>query len=833
MQAMLTAQLTPQYMKRATALATVPDNIDRCCDALLDRFEAEFGLPLASLVSTSLACAARLGGGILDVHLREMMQRLRIARSAGRKSAGPDGASIASSSSSSAASASSSSVTPLINTNEFERVLRVLRPVLDGGTALATAMCNTGTNLGPLSATFHIVSARCTHFTDCVRRRYLPTLDAAGAAHRAMAHFYMRHCAHHDPFQAMAIRAAAFHIVESGLWATLEERVMSLPFVAMVMRRRQAPAVFAQLVRAYNTLQPIVAAATAAAATRAAIIGGGGAGAAAASAASATSSTGAGAAASAGSAKLVPAPPAGTNKKPARPTVGGAPTTPATPVVTAASNNNNNNSNAAAPALAHAQVALLQLLREYIYFIRRHFRALNAVPHLVAQVAILLPVDSALHIAASELLAKRGVGRLVPVLGRTRNANLHHALVSACQFTPSGLRIASGAHDGTVKVCNVMGEVVHTIRDAADKVNFVRYSQTSRYIVAASENHVVLVIDAASGQTVSKIQGHAGTVRCIAMTARGRNVLVGYEDRELWVWDSETGRHVSTIGHHAIAPQGSQFGGVNGIIPHPTDERIVYTICERRLLGSRILHAEAEGQPQFESTLNIVAHNTQPLAADSCFVVCDGSFALLCARDLVAQPPTFVRSEANVKIVSLHTGRMIAALVMELGCAGNRPSAVCAIVSPDERWIVTGALDGAMRVYQPDWRTYATIDDAGLPEPTSVRPARVMRGFDDAPPRLMRFAFDSKSFIATCGSVARVWPVQAAAAAANTAAKTLAQQSDDGMMAGCDVEARIEFVTPGATITCCDWSPNPSDDGAQIVIGDDRGKLYCLREESA
>lgn len=909
LESLISAQLSPQYLKRSTALSTVPDTIDRCCDALLDQFERTFGLALATLVCTCLAACSR-SGGILDLHLRELIQRLRISRGESSASSALSSPSSTRDNNTSATSPSCTTLLPpLVNNGEFERVLRLLRPVIDSSSALVASGCNSNnsstgsinksgstsvTVVGPVSASFHFVNIRCSSFVDCVRRRYLSSLEQAANAHKHMAHFYLRHCDHDDPFQLLALRAASYHVAEAGLWDTLEERILTLPFLSMVMRRKQAAPFFGVLVRAFNLLHPVVASAQLQAPSSAA--------------------------SSESAAALKPAPPTLANpsamkKRPIGAAAGVSAGNLASSSKNIASFASSSSSFKSPSAVAvasllkptHRHVALLQLLREYIYFIRRHFRTLAQTPHLVAQLALLLPVDNTLSIAANDLLTKRRVPRLVPVLSRTRNVNLHFGLISGCQFTPSGLRIATGSYDGTVKVCNVMGEVVHTIRDGAAKVLFIKYSQTSRYLVAACENHVILVIDAASGQVVSKIRGHSGTIKCLNMTARGRNVLAGYEDRDLWVWDSESARHISTVSHHqqqqttatattstsasagasAAAAAGaniinnnninvsnstlsassasyalsSQFSGVNGIIPHPTDERIVYTICDRRLVGSRILHSSSateetngssitnskgeqqlstkqqqQQQPhqpqQFETLLNIIGHSSLPLAADSCYVVCDGTFALLCARDLVQQPPSFIRSESNIKVFSLQTGRMIAAFGLESSAPGNASSAVSCIVSPDERWLVAGSLDGTMRIYQPDWRTYSTIDDSGLPEPTNVRPSRVLRGFNDVPPRLMRFSFDSKSFLATANGVARIWPTATATATLLPNSEQVIRAQEDNMMSGFDLECRIEFSTPsGAVITSCDWSPNPSDDGAEIVIGDDRGKLYCLREQ--
>ncbi|KAH8834469.1 hypothetical protein DL96DRAFT_1757187 [Flagelloscypha sp. PMI_526] len=78
-------------------------------------------------------------------------------------------------------------------------------------------------------------------------------------------------------------------------------------------------------------------------------------------------------------------------------------------------------------------------------------------------------------------------------------------------------------------------------------VSDIAFSPDGRQIVSGSEDKVLRIWDAQSGQAVRELQGHERRVTCVAFSSDGRHIVSGSEDKTLRIWDAESGEALGVL----------------------------------------------------------------------------------------------------------------------------------------------------------------------------------------------------------------------------------------------------------------------------------------------
>ncbi|THU80992.1 WD40 repeat-like protein [Dendrothele bispora CBS 962.96] len=81
-------------------------------------------------------------------------------------------------------------------------------------------------------------------------------------------------------------------------------------------------------------------------------------------------------------------------------------------------------------------------------------------------------------------------------------------------------------------------ELIMSTHHAAGSVAF---SQDDRRVVAGSDDHIVQIWDAMTGELELKLKGHTGSVRSVAFSHDGSRVVSGSNDNTVRIWDVMTG----------------------------------------------------------------------------------------------------------------------------------------------------------------------------------------------------------------------------------------------------------------------------------------------------
>jgi WD40 repeat protein len=135
--------------------------------------------------------------------------------------------------------------------------------------------------------------------------------------------------------------------------------------------------------------------------------------------------------------------------------------------------------------------------------------------------------------------------------------NLAHAnLVDAVAFNPAGTLLATGCHDGTVRIWDVVkGQQQREIKahtaPAVSPVYCVAWTPDGKQLLSGSFDRTMKLWDANSGGLVREFKaykekefekGHRDGVICLAISPDGKRIASGSSDRSIKLWNLGDGR---------------------------------------------------------------------------------------------------------------------------------------------------------------------------------------------------------------------------------------------------------------------------------------------------
>ncbi|MER7315761.1 MULTISPECIES: WD40 repeat domain-containing protein [Streptomyces] len=127
----------------------------------------------------------------------------------------------------------------------------------------------------------------------------------------------------------------------------------------------------------------------------------------------------------------------------------------------------------------------------------------------------------------------------------------HQDWVGRVAWSPGGRFLASASDDRTCRLWDVAESRQLTVLRGHDNyVDDVGWSPDERRIVTASGDWTVAVWEATTGRRIDVLKGHEGRVRCVAWSPDGRFVASGSDDRTVRVWSADTFEEAAVVGVH-------------------------------------------------------------------------------------------------------------------------------------------------------------------------------------------------------------------------------------------------------------------------------------------
>jgi WD40 repeat protein/serine/threonine protein kinase len=200
------------------------------------------------------------------------------------------------------------------------------------------------------------------------------------------------------------------------------------------------------------------------------------------------------------------------------------------------------------------------------------------------------PISSVAFSPDGKWLASASFDRTVKLsdstAGELRHTfDLHTGNVECVAFSPDGRRLASGGEDKTVRVWDATtGREVLGLHGHTERCACVAFSPDGRRLASASADGTIRIWDGTPlrgnerGQETLTFSEHRDEIRSVAFSPDGpdgRRIVSGSNDGLVKVWDAQTGQLSAEFGGH------EELGGIRGTIfcvaPHPNGQLIAST----------------------------------------------------------------------------------------------------------------------------------------------------------------------------------------------------------------------------------------------------------------
>jgi WD40 repeat protein len=113
----------------------------------------------------------------------------------------------------------------------------------------------------------------------------------------------------------------------------------------------------------------------------------------------------------------------------------------------------------------------------------------------------------------------------------------HEQAVAGVAFSPDGSLLASGSHDGIVRIWQVGdGALLETLAGHTAAVTSVAWSPDGQALASGSSDKTVRVWRIGNGQPARVLYGHTNQVTCVAWSPVGEKLASGSRDSAVHIW---------------------------------------------------------------------------------------------------------------------------------------------------------------------------------------------------------------------------------------------------------------------------------------------------------
>jgi WD40 repeat protein len=111
--------------------------------------------------------------------------------------------------------------------------------------------------------------------------------------------------------------------------------------------------------------------------------------------------------------------------------------------------------------------------------------------------------------------------------------------VRSVAFSPDSKRLASGRHDGTIRLWDtVTGTELLTLKGHSGEVFSVAFSPDSKRLASGSLDATIKLWDTVTGKELLTLKGHSIFVTSIAFSPDGKRLASGSGDETIKIWDT-------------------------------------------------------------------------------------------------------------------------------------------------------------------------------------------------------------------------------------------------------------------------------------------------------
>jgi WD40 repeat protein len=189
----------------------------------------------------------------------------------------------------------------------------------------------------------------------------------------------------------------------------------------------------------------------------------------------------------------------------------------------------------------------------------------------------------------------------------------HPNLVDAVAFQPGGGRLATGGHDGVLRLWDAGGRPERTIAAHAPPavIHAIAWDLSGKRIVTGSSDQTAKLWDAETGKLIRTFggfdektnpHGHRGAIYTVAVSSDGVLVATGGADRLAKLWRVTDGQFVRDFSWRPA--QSAHQGAVYSIRFTPDGKKLLTGGSAANNRGALAVWQVSDGKPEFAETLS-------------------------------------------------------------------------------------------------------------------------------------------------------------------------------------------------------------------------------------
>lgn len=349
------------------------------------------------------------------------------------------------------------------------------------------------------------------------------------------------------------------------------------------------------------------------------------------------------------------------------------------------------------------------------------------------------PQDPALKVVLREALDKLSIrGGSIHAPG---SAHAHSALITTVKFSPNAKsrQIATAGADGTAKLWDTSGNLLHTFTDQSGVITALAFDPTGRYLATTGADGSVKIRDlrGITPKAAAKpleLEGHTRRINDVLFSHDGTRLATASGDGNVRLWQSSTGKLLEQLHVPNVAYQ------VNDVAFTPDDKLVVAAASDGAL---RVWNA-ATGALVWDSSANqapadkVATLVHVEVATDGKSAVAGAVDGSVVAYDLTKKKRLWVRHDDRgainavafdpsgklvlsgsddgiARMYDAQTGdpKAVLARSAAAGDAGNQRGVVSALFSPSSNCIATTYTDGSVSFWTLNGDTIAELRARG------------------------------------------------------------------------------------------------------------------------
>ncbi|MEH2238043.1 nSTAND1 domain-containing NTPase, partial [Nostoc sp.] len=127
----------------------------------------------------------------------------------------------------------------------------------------------------------------------------------------------------------------------------------------------------------------------------------------------------------------------------------------------------------------------------------------------------------------------------------------HQGIVYSVSFSPDGKTIATASQDGTARLWNLQGQLLHEFKGHQGPVLSVSFSPDGKTIATASLDNTARLWNL-QGQLLHEFKGHQGYVLSVSFSPDGKTIATASEDKTARLWNLQGQLLHEFKGHQGI-----------------------------------------------------------------------------------------------------------------------------------------------------------------------------------------------------------------------------------------------------------------------------------------